>query len=189
MRPCYTDFLHSMRFHVTAVDSSQSPKMKPTMSTADGRPDAGFSACSTPEVTSEAVEYREGQFIYTRKFPGVPSTADITMARGVARRDSTFWDWMKEVVEGKAIPGNYRVDLTILHYHRAEVLNGAKSPLLDLGADNSSPARKYVVHEAFPIRHKVAADLDATASEVSIMEIDVAYEYFTVDDTALTQEL
>ena len=62
--------------------------------------EAGFSAVTTPEATVEAVEYKEGTMIYTRKFPGNPTQSDITLSRGVARQDSTFWDWLRVVVEG-----------------------------------------------------------------------------------------
>jgi phage tail-like protein len=185
-RPIATDFLHSMRFQVSAQKADATELLKPAIQTGDGRPEAGFSACSTPEVSSEAVEYREGTFIYARKYPGAPTTSDITLSRGVARNDSTFWDWMRQVVEGIALPGEYRADLTIRHFHRAEALQNGQAGNAAIGSSNtlisqSAAARIYYVYNAFPIRHKVAADLDATASEISIMELDVAYEYFEIE--------
>lgn len=172
-----------MRFQVSAQKADATVLLKPSLSTLDGRPEAGFSACTTPEVSTEPVEYREGTSIYGRKYPGVPSIADITLSRGVARNDSTFWDWMRQVVEGLGGSGEYRADLTIKHYHRQEALDrglpaDTPPPATNTIIDTANPARQYFVHEAFPIRHKVAADLDATASEISIMELDVAYEYF-----------
>lgn len=184
-RPIATDFLHSMRFQVSAQKADNTQLLKPSLVTGDGRTEAGFSACTTPEVSSEAVEYREGTFIYSRKYPGSPTTSDITLSRGVAKLDSTFWDWMRQVVEGLALPGEYRADVTIKHFHRAEALQKglpATSPIgsTNTNIDTDNPARSYIVYQAFPIRHKVAADLDATASEISIMELDIAYEYFEI---------
>jgi len=178
-RPVASDFLHSMRFHVAVADPNVS---KITGPGADG---AGFSMVTTPEVNVEAVEYREGTFVYTRKYPGNPTTSDISMSRGVTTKDSSFWDWLRVVVEGS---GEYRNDLLIKHYHREQALNrekvttGGASNLVNISTE--TPARTYKVFQAFPIRHKVAGDLDATASEVSIMELDVAYEYFEIESAA-----
>jgi phage tail-like protein len=165
-----TDYLHSMRFQVEVADGT---------SGFLGQPQAGFSAVTVPEMTIESVEYKEGQMIYTRKFPGNPSMAELTMSRGVTKTDTAFWSWIQTVAEG----GNYRADLRIKHYHRESLPNAAFPPPATPNStviDQSAGARVYEVHEAFPMRHKVASDLDATASEVSIMELDVAYEHFNV---------
>jgi phage tail-like protein len=180
-RALATDFLHSMRFQVV-VNNGGEPQ------TALGTDaDAGFSNVTTPEVSVEAVEYKEGTMVYTRKYPGNPTMSDVTLSRGVARLDSSFWDWLRVVVEGGVgADAEYRVDLDIKHYHRDTSLvragvggvNNANATNLDV----TTPARTYHVRQAFPIRHKVAGDLDATASEISIMEIDVAYENFEVTE-------
>ena len=174
-RPVATDFLHSMRYQVVVDTGDRGISLA-----AEGRSDAGFSNVTTPEVTSEAVEYREGTYIYTQKYPGLPSMNDLTLSRGVARRDSTFWDWMRVTVEGS---GEYRVDLSIRHFHRDTSLvrdNPAVDTVNLTRINIDTPARTYLVKEAFPLRHKVAGDLDATASEISIMELDVGFEHFEV---------
>lgn len=178
-REVATDFIHSMRFQVVATDGGR-PGLSPA-----GRADAGFSNATTPEATVEAVEYREGTYLYTRKYPGNPTMNDLTLSRGVARQDSTFWSWLRIIIEGT---GEYRQDIDINHYHRDTSLvrtvpaSGAEANLTQLNID--SPARVYHVREAFPIRHKVAADLDATASEISIMELDLSFEHFEVEEVA-----
>lgn len=171
-----TDFIHSMRYQVVIAD--------PNVATfsPSGRADAGFTTVTTPEATIEAVEYKEGTFVYTRKYPGNPTVSDISLSRGVARADSTFWDWLRRVIEGS---GEYRADIDINHFHREDALlrardqTGTEGNFTNINLD--TPARIYHVKEAFPIRHKVAGDLDATASEISIMEIDLAYEHFDVE--------
>jgi len=175
-----TDYLHSMKFHVDVTRVGGTNMLRTTVS--GGKPQAGFSACTTPEATVEAVEYKEGQWVYTRKYPGNPSMGDVTLSRGAARADSSFWEWLKLVIEG----GEYRADIQIKHYSRDKALPGqgpgaGNITSLDLA---QNPARTYQVWEAFPMRHKVAADLDATASEISIMEIDCSYEYFDVIEHA-----
>jgi len=187
VRTVAQDFLHSMRFHVVVLGANNAQYL--TGGSRDvGTAEAGFSACTTPELSSEAVEYKEGQFIYPRKYPGNPSVSDITMSRGVARADSSFWNWMQASVEGGPITGQgtYREDLQIDHYHRDNAFAAPIDPTvgkqqLDLA---STPGRRYIIKEAFPIRHKTASDLDATASEISVMELDVAMEYFLVQELA-----
>jgi phage tail-like protein len=139
---------------------------------------------STPEATTEAVEYREGTYNYPRKFPGNTTVSDCSMQKGVARADGTFWNWMSTVIAGN---GEYRVDMAIYHFDR-RVLNrpnnGAMSGYGDFTklATSNNAARIYTLFEAFPTRHKVAADLDASSSDISIMELDIAYEYFDVTE-------
>lgn len=182
-RAVNTDFIHSMRFHVTTGDDAARPSLDPS----GERAGAGFSQVTTPEATTEAVEYREGTYIYTRKYPGLPTMSDISLMRGVARGDSSFWDWMRKNIEG---PGEYRSDILIKHFHRDPTLardtnaTGAGNNQLAISTEN--PARTYKIHEAFPTRHKVAGDLDANASEISLMEIDLAYEHFEVEEHAQT---
>lgn len=185
-RPVATDFIHSMRFQVNVVDGTRPGLQPPSESGRAQRAEAGFTTVSTPEVTVEAVEYKEGTMIYTRKFPGNATVADITCARGVARGDSSFWSWLRIVIEGS---GEYRQDLQFKHFHREDALAredpgasgaAAGSNLTQLDLDN--PARIYHVQQAFPVRHKVAGDFDATASEISLMELDFAYENFEIEE-------
>jgi len=177
MRQLENDFLHSMRYHVTVDTEAAQDILSP------GEVQAGFSAVSTPELSSEAAEYKEGLDVYTRKYPGNPTVSDVTLSRGVTWRDTTFYDWMRKVVEGK---GAYRATVTIDHFHRIGFLNrneGDEAPYSALKLEAASPAVQYILYNAFPIRDKVAADLDATSSEVSVEEMDVAYEFFDVKKT------
>lgn len=176
-----SDYLHSMRFFVrVAAGADQFTAFAATWESAQ----AGFSACTTPELSTEAVEYREGNYIYTRKFPGLPTMADITLSRGVTRTDTDFYNWMLQAVEGSSTE-YYRADLEILHYGRgtlpgADLTSGPATKI----PEGSVADKTYKVYDSFPIRAKVAADLDATASDVSIAEMDVSYERFQVTASA-----
>lgn len=181
-----TDFLHSFRFYVEVVgfgDPSAGGSTERQL-IPDGKDFAGFSSVTTPELSHDAVEYREGTFTYTRKYPGIPSVADITLSRGVAHKDGTFFAWMKDVVEGNA---EYRATVNIFHLHRdskpatdtSQVVEGYKEPPTVAGFI------QYQCIEAVPLRVKIASDLDSTASEVSVQELDIAMEAFNIIDKPL----
>lgn len=165
-RPLSTDYILSMKFHADVIGQGES-----LLNT----PQAGFSAITAPELTIEAVEYKEGQYVFPRKFPGAPTIgAECTLSRGVTKKDSSFWDWAKRSAMGT---GEYRADVNIKQYAR-DALVGSPDKI-----DLDAPVRTYLLKEGFPSRVKVAGDMDATASEISLMEIDVAYEHFDVQNT------
>jgi hypothetical protein len=41
--------------------------------------------------------------------------------------------------------------------------------------------KRYILRDAFPTRVKIAGDLDSSTSDVSLSELDVAYERFDVE--------
>jgi phage tail-like protein len=169
------DYLHNFRFHVI-VSGFGLGSANQLGTDSGGDVSAGFNTCSAPEVSQEAVEYREGHYIYTRKYSGLPTISDISLSRGVAKADGTFWLWMKSVVEGNE---EYRADLRILHFHRDSKPATTTAPNTEMKALETGSI-EYACRQAFPIRHKVSSDLDATGSEVSIQELDMAIEYFEV---------
>ena len=180
-RAASTDFLHSMRFHVN-IDGSGDSLIIGDLNSGGADAAAGFMSCSTPELTVEAVEYREGTYNYPRKYPGNATVSDVSLQRGVTRTDTAFWQWVRSTAEGS---GNYRTTMTIKHFDR-RVLTQSRGDLSKGSPDNAAnktdtlPAKKYILNEAFPIRHKVAGDLDASSSDISVQELDVAYETFDV---------
>ncbi len=163
-----TDPLHNFRFHATvAVDGADAVAF--TDSTGA---QAGFMSASTPEVTVEAVEYREGIDTWTKKLPGVPTWSDVTLARGVMKTDTSFFDWISKAIGNE----EYRGDLSVYQWHR-----DGKTPgqIGDLGK-----ARIYSCYEAIPTRVKLAGDLDSTASDISLAEVDIAYEYAEITNAS-----
>jgi len=192
-RPAATDPLHAFRFHAS-MDSSSPVLGIPGASAADvlqpvsadaghiaGQgAQAGFQSITAPELTQEIAEYREGIRTYTQKFPGVPSVNDITLIRGAARLDTSFFAWILAAAEGD----EYRGDLIIDHIQRPRrdvAISGRDAQMagteIEITAANS---KKYILREAFPTRVKIAGDLDASTSDVSVAELDVAYERFDV---------
>lgn len=194
-RMAETDFLQSMRFHVLATVSNVANPFRykvVTGQTSDGvdvEAQAGFSAVTTPEVSVEVVEYHEGHHIYTHKFPGRPTVSDVTLSRGVAIEDTDFIRWMIQAIEGSD-EHTYRADLLIYHGGRAGLPRASKVSLdethIAVGGPTrrysigNTPTRAYELKEAFPIRCKVAGDLDATSGDISVAELDIAYETFCI---------
>ena len=180
-RAAASDPLHSFRFHVRAngndsaevngsTDLLQPGGTGAGYTIGDGA-EAGFQAVTTPEFTLEHVEYREGTKIYTEKYPGIPSVNDLTMSRGVARKDTAFFDWIVRAIEG----AEYRCDLTIFHFIR-----GSRSVSFQSNDVADTNTKRYVIRNGSPGRVKVAADLDASTGDVSLAEVDVIMERFEV---------
>ena len=171
-RTVASDFLQSMRFQVKCAGKGF------TLDGVEGA-QAGFMSVSTPEATIEAVEDRDGTYNYPRKFPGNVTVADVSMSRGVALKDTAFWSWVSIVAHGE---GEYRAEIEIYHYNRSVLQKNVPTWAGGSAPTGGYSGRKYTLHEAFPIRCKIAGDLDASSSDISVQEIDVAFEYFTADE-------
>jgi phage tail-like protein len=173
-----SDPFHNFRFHaragaiegLAAIDGLQ-PGGVPSPGVGDTA-EAGFTSVTIPEFTVETAEYREGIKTYTEKYPGIPTTNDCTFSRGVGRNDTAFFQWTLAAIEGR----EYRTDITILHATRA----GRAFPHDPATNFPNAETRRIFLFEAFPIRVKLAGDLDASTSDVGIMEMDVAIERFGI---------
>lgn len=173
-----TDPLHNFRFHaragsvdgLAAIDAMQ-PGGVPSPGVGDTA-EAGFTAVTAPEYTVEAAEYREGIKTYTEKYPGIPTVNEATYSRGVSRNDTSFLAWVLAAIEGR----EYRTDITVFHATRA----GRTTPHDPATNFPNAETKRYIQFEAFPVRVKVAGDLDASTSDVGIAEMDVAFEHFGI---------
>lgn len=194
-RSAATDPLHAFRFHASMVAGDASPVMpipgaSPTdvlqpVSVGPGYiagqgAQAGFQSITAPELTQEIAEYREGIRTYTQKFPGVPSVNDITLIRGAARLDTSFFAWILAAAEGD----EYRGDMLISHIQRPQrevAIAGRDAQMAGSEIEiTNANAKQYILRDAFPTRVKIAGDLDSSTSDVSLSELDVAYERFDV---------
>jgi len=160
-----SDPLHGFQFHLRTEDDYLRFTDVEGESALPG--EAGFQSITMPELSQEPSEYREGLHTYTRKFFGIPTVTDITCMRGVAKKDTTFFDWMMLGINGGAV----RQDLTIFQWHRD-------------GFGDLSKARQAKCYECLPMRVKPAADLEASTTEVSLAEMDIAIESFDLVDAS-----
>ena len=181
------DLLHGFKFRASIKGGQEA--VQNWFGTGAG--EAGFNSITTPETTLESVEYREGMYSYSRKEPGLPTVADVTFSRGVVLGNTDMFHWVQRTIEG----GPYRASVTYFHYHRL-ALPGAASIIPGTAASGpyttgvgdghdmkDAKANIYNLYEAFPIRVKAAGDLDATGSDISLQEMDVAYEHWDMAGT------
>lgn len=184
-RPIEDDYLQNFAFQVDTIEDGGTRRF-----IEEGRPQSGFSNCTAPEVTLDVTEYKEGTQIWKEKYPGIPSTNEITLSKGVARVAGAFWTWMSQLLAGS---GNYRATVRIRQFHRAEgypaaPAGGFTSANMTTQINLDAPARTYVLFNAFPSRHKLTGDMDAQSSEVSIEEIALQFEQVALDPLPLESE-
>ncbi len=170
VRPAANDLMQSFRFHATADIAGADPLQFTERGTGfDQGGQAGFQSVTLPDVTLEATEYREGTMKWTQKYPGVPTVSDVTLMRGIAKRDTAFHNWVMLALEGE----EYRTDVTIWHYQRTEMESASKS-------ETDDGFRRIACKECFGMRSKPGADLDSMSGEVSLAECDFSCENFDV---------
>lgn len=160
MRAKDTDFYNNARFRVMDSGLGYLTSI------------AGFTTCTVPEYTLNAVEYREGNRKFAYKQPGNVTVSDVTLTKGMAKLNTQFYDWILATINGV----EYRTDLEIWHFHRDDSDWETEKP--------GAPTKKIILNNAFPIRCKPGADLDAASDDINIMELDVALESFTLEMTA-----
>ncbi|MBN2825961.1 MAG: phage tail protein [Campylobacterales bacterium] len=129
----------------------------------DGIEVAGFKEISALGMESEVIEYWEGDDINTtvKKQPGITNYSNITFKRGIAE-GTDLYEWCATIndqsreVERKTVTIN----------------------LLD---DAGEPQKTYTLYEAWPCAYRTS-DLDGSASELAMEEVEFVLEYFEVED-------
>lgn len=154
-RSVETDPFHDFRFHI--VDP------------AGGNLDAvaGFTNVGMPDITVEEANYREGTHRWTRKFPGIQSVGNVTMTKGIFRRESDFFNWVKKVIDGGQ---DYRSDLIVQEFHITDEFGIA-----------GSPSRVTRLLEVWGQSAKPTSDKDATSSAVSLQNLTLSVEEIQVE--------
>ncbi len=124
----------------------------------DNSEEAGFSEVSAPDISSDPVEYREGNMagITPGKQPGILKYSNVTLKRGVTD-SQVFVDWMKTVQEGKVT--RKTVVITLLDDAMAEVAS-------------------WQLEKAWPTKY-TAPDVNATSNEVAIESLELVCEGLT----------
>ncbi len=100
-RPMFNDKLMTHQFHLLDVDFSMS--LPPWVLL----PSAGFSAITSPEISIETREVREGTDPFAVHVLDKASTNVLTLQRGVSAFNSDFWRWTVGCLMGnKPYDGN-----------------------------------------------------------------------------------
>jgi len=123
----------------------------------DGVSQAGFREATIPDVSSEPIEYREGNEAPTvRKIPGLIKYGNITLKWGIT--DSMdMYNWYKEAILDNKFNGA-RKNISIL--------------LLD---EEGNEANRWNFVNCWPTKYN-APDTNATASEIAIEEMEIVNE-------------
>jgi phage tail-like protein len=155
-RAASTDPYLNYRFHV----------LDPAGGNLD--PVAGFQSVSTPDISVDPAEYREGVYRWTQKYPGVQTVGELSLMKGTFKRESDFFDWVLRVINGGV--AEYRTDLMVQEFH-----------ITDEFGIEGSPSRIMRARECWPSTVKPMADKDSTGSEVAIQELTVTIEEIEIE--------
>lgn len=130
-------------------------------------PTGGFSSVTIPELTIDMGEYREGLWVYSRKFPLRPHVGQVSLHKGVFLNDSTLFKMARATAEGL----NYRTHLKIAHYHKTDI-EGMSSRY-----QNQTPSREIYCYNAMMVRMRPSSDFDSMNADISLEEVDFEVEY------------
>lgn len=115
---------------------------------------AAFQEVGGLEVTTEVIEYQDGDDLSVRKRPGRTSYSNIILKRGYTATDE-LWQWMSETIDG-----------TVERKSGSVVL---------FGDDAATEIIRYNFFEAWPCRWKGFV-LDGKGTDVAIEELELAVE-------------
>lgn len=120
--------------------------------------EAGFSEVSAPDISSDPVEYREGNMagITPGKQPGILKYSNVTLKRGTTD-SQVFVEWMKTVQEGKV---------------------ERKTVVITLLDDTMAEVASWQLEKAWPTKY-TAPDVNATSNEVAIESLELVCEGVT----------
>ena len=160
-RAMVSDPFHALRFAVAVTPAGS---LNPF-----GLPTAGFNSVTLPTQTQELAEYKEGNMLYRRKYPGDTTFDAVTLSRGVTVVGNEFWNWLNQTARN----GEYRVDMEIRHFHRDDITD-------ENDFSQVTPSRTIKCFECLPSSTKVGSDMDSMTSDISLQEITVEIERFEI---------
>jgi phage tail-like protein len=166
-------------------------------------PSLGFSAISAPEITAELRDIQPGNWEYKRRVVKTADAGAITLSRGARFYDSDMYNWITRAIRGE---DPSRRNLYLIHFLSLRsggegaaqvgvgaavgavtglatqglaggITGAAGGAILASFIDDRIPGRCWSLHDCVPTRYKAGGDFDASASDVSIVELDVQPEY------------
>lgn len=169
------------RFHILDVSFTIPPVLIPVF---------GFARCSAPSLKIDIREVTEGNYEYPRKVVRGASVENIVLEQGVSMFNSDFWDWTRGAIVGRKAPKN----LLLVQFTRMSAGGGGNLlanqsvnfSLAGLGnqtaggfeAQRKVPGKAWLLHQCRPAGYKAASDFDGMSQEVSIAQLELAYEEF-----------
>lgn len=123
----------------------------------DGIVTAGFSECSIPENSTDAVEYREGTDPpTTRKLWSLNEYGTLTLEKGTTDDSLELFEWRKQVEQGKVDDARRNIAVVVLD-------------------EEGNPGPRWEFRDAWPTTYD-APDLDATGNEIAIESLEIEHE-------------
>lgn len=119
-----------------------------------------FQEISGLDMQPQSIEYRSGNSkdFSTVKMPGIKTTGNVTMKKGVFKSDNKFWDWFNQIKMNTI----KRMPMTI--------------SLLD---ETGSATMVWTLASAWPTKIS-GTDLKSDGKEVAVESIEIAYEGLTI---------
>ncbi len=126
-----------------------------------GGSNLGFSEVSGLNIESQVIEYRDGlsPIFSTTKMPGIQKYGNITLKRGVIKKDNEFYEWLNSVKMNTI----ERRDLTI--------------SLLD---EEHNPVMVWKAKSAWPTKIE-SPSMKADGNEVAIESMEIAHEGLEIE--------
>jgi phage tail-like protein len=148
-------------------------------------PTLAFSACTAPEIIVEPRVVQPGNWEFKRKVVKTADVSPVSLSRGTQFFDSDFYNWISNAIRGRQ---PVRRDIVLIHFlpfsvQRQFLFNGTGPELGITSLGERTPGRAWLLHGCLPTRYKAGSDFDATASDVSIQELELAPEH--VDEITL----
>ena len=112
------------------------------------------------EADAKVIEHRHGdsKVFAPIKMPGLGSTGNVTMRKGIIVKDAKLWTWFSEI------------EMNVIS-RRAVIIN-----LLD---ETGTPKMVWTLHNAWPTRI-TGTDLKSEGNEVAVESVEIAYETLEV---------
>ena len=123
----------------------------------DGIVQAGFSQCTIPENSTEAIEYREGNDPPTvRKLWNLNAYGDLTLQWGATPDSTELFEWRKLVEQGDVDGARRNIAVIVLD-------------------EEGNPGPRYQFRNVW-ISQYDAPDLDASGDAVAIESLELVHE-------------
>ena len=117
---------------------------------------AGFSECTVPDATTDAVDYREGTDPASmRKLSGLTKYGNITLKWGLTD-SKELWEWRKLVIDGK-------------------VKDARKNGAIVILDEEGNEKVRWNFFGGWPSKYD-PADLNAKGNDVAIETLEITHE-------------
>lgn len=129
----------------------------------DGIEVAGFKEISGLEMTTEVIEYAEGEEINAKikKIPGRTKFGEVTCKRGIVE-GTELWEWCDSI-------NDYPREIE------------RKSITINLLDNEGEPQKTYTLFETWPSKYATGT-LDAGSDDLAIEEIVFVFENMEIED-------